>query len=485
MTEQLRKTKRYNRQLVRRTQKAFAIIIPLLLLFVGFLLWRTFYFQSHFYPGTVINGIDCSRASIEEAAELFQEEISRYILTIKERGGGEEKLSAQVVGLVYMANEPLKALKEEQNQAHNWLKDRTVVKEYTIDQIVALDEDRLDAALNTLIALDPSQVTEPVDAQLAKDRSGKYEVIEEVEGNALKPDEFRERVSAALMCLDEEIDLEEENLYREPEIRVSQAMYDAADTLNTYLSAEITYTFGAEKEVVNRRTFEDWILVDEDYNVALSFEGLANYAYQTALKYDNFGEAIDFVTTTGVKLTLSGYYGWQIDQDAMILELKELIAAGETVTKEPPTSRQIGVYERTIRRTYVEIDLWNQHLYFYMEGRLMLETDIVSGCVEKGHTTPVGLFYIYHKERNAILRGEGYESPVKYWMPFNGGIGLHDASWRSAFGSHIYMYAGSHGCINLPEWAAYEIYSNVSEGTPVICYALSDHYGTLNEGWDD
>ncbi|MEI3138955.1 MAG: L,D-transpeptidase [Lachnospiraceae bacterium] len=59
---------------------------------------------------------------------------------------------------------------------------------------------------------------------------------------------------------------------------------------------------------------------------------------------------------------------------------------------------------------------------------------------------------------------------MTYWMPFNGGIGLHDANWRSSFGGSIYQTNGSHGCVNLPRSAAKEIYERVYDGIPIICY---------------
>ena len=68
--------------------------------------------------------------------------------------------------------------------------------------------------------------------------------------------------------------------------------------------------------------------------------------------------------------------------------------------------------------------------------------------------TPTGTFGITYKERDATLTGQNYSSDVKYWMPFYGNVGLHDASWRSSFGSDIYVTNGSHGCINLPPDAA-------------------------------
>ena len=78
-----------------------------------------------------------------------------------------------------------------------------------------------------------------------------------------------------------------------------------------------------------------------------------------------------------------------------------------------------------------------------------------------------------YKERNAMLVGENYETPVSYWMPFNQNVGLHDAVWRDSFGGSIYKTSGSHGCINLPYAIAKQIYGYAEKGMPVICYHLS------------
>ena len=87
-----------------------------------------------------------------------------------------------------------------------------------------------------------------------------------------------------------------------------------------------------------------------------------------------------------------------------------------------------------------------------------------------------GLYSLTYKEKDRILRGKKkpdgtyeYESHVDYWMPFNGGIGLHDASWRSKFGGTLYQTGGSHGCINLPPQKAPALYDLVYKGIPVLC----------------
>ncbi|MFR2213749.1 MAG: L,D-transpeptidase family protein [Ruminococcus sp.] len=55
-------------------------------------------------------------------------------------------------------------------------------------------------------------------------------------------------------------------------------------------------------------------------------------------------------------------------------------------------------------------------------------------------------------------------------MPFNGGIGFHDATWQAYFGGDRYTYAGSHGCINMPLDAAATLYSIIDTNVPIVCF---------------
>ena len=55
-------------------------------------------------------------------------------------------------------------------------------------------------------------------------------------------------------------------------------------------------------------------------------------------------------------------------------------------------------------------------------------------------------------------------------MPFNGGIGIHYATWRDVFGKEEYKTKGSHGCINAPYAVANAIFDNIEAGTPIVCF---------------
>ena len=121
--------------------------------------------------------------------------------------------------------------------------------------------------------------------------------------------------------------------------------------------------------------------------------------------------------------------------------------------------------------TYIEVDILNQLLYYYEDNVRRFTTSVVTGNHRLHHDTPTGVYRILGKQRNIVLKGKDYASPVSYWMNFIGNsIGFHDADWRSKFGGSIYLTNGSHGCVNIPPSAMPELYGMVKVGTPVVLY---------------
>ncbi len=156
-----------------------------------------------------------------------------------------------------------------------------------------------------------------------------------------------------------------------------------------------------------------------------------------------------------------------------------MILSGESQSREPEYSQTGASFdENDYGNTYAEVNLTAQHMFLYVDGNKVMESDFVSGNVARGFATPPGIFGIMYKQRDAVLRGPGYASPVRFWMPFNGGIGFHDANWRGQFGGSIYRTNGSHGCVNMPYEAAKTLFENIYTGMPVICYNLD---GTGNQ----
>jgi hypothetical protein len=127
-----------------------------------------------------------------------------------------------------------------------------------------------------------------------------------------------------------------------------------------------------------------------------------------------------------------------------------------------------------LNNAHVEVDIDNQQLTMVKDGKVVIHTNIVTG-LPNGRATPTGLYWAHHMQRNISLSGPGYVVFVKYWVSVIGdSIGLHDASWRWAFGGVNYLSNGTHGCINIPESAMAVIYQNVYTGMPVIIHSKAN-----------
>ncbi|PRR81179.1 L,D-transpeptidase [Clostridium vincentii] len=118
----------------------------------------------------------------------------------------------------------------------------------------------------------------------------------------------------------------------------------------------------------------------------------------------------------------------------------------------------------------MEINLTKQHLWFYKNGKLITDGDVITGLPTKDSETPTGIYQLKYKAKNATLKGEGYSVPVAVFMPFNAGIGIHGLGNRPLFGGSVYLKNGSQGCINCPSSLVKTIYNNIDAGTPVVCY---------------
>lgn len=433
------------------------------------------HYEKVFFPNTTINGVDASKKSVEEVRELIASGIDNYTLAILERGGKEETIKGRDIGLEAVFDGSLEKLLGSQ-EAFQWVRASKEPKSYEIETMIQYEEGKLESELLKLSCFQEEQMEQPEDAYISDYAPGRgYTIVAPKEGSLLEPQKAREGIAEAIVNLKPSVSLEELGAYIGPEITAEDpGLLEQLETKNRYVGAAITYNFGAEKQVLNGDTISQWIGIGDQGEIALDSQAVSDYVKELASRYDTYNRAKTLKTSYGqtVKIT-GGVYGWRIDQNAEAAELAELIRRGENQEREPVYRQKAA--SRTgadYGNTYVEINLTGQHLFFYKDGKLVVESDFVSGNAARGWATPAGVYSLTYKQRNAVLKGENYRTPVDYWMPFNGGIGLHDAKWRSTFGGTIYKTGGSHGCVNLPHSVAKTIYENIEAGIPVLCYHL-------------
>ncbi len=456
---------------MKNYKKVGTVIIITLCALLIFYFGMTLYFMNHFYANSEINGIDVSKKSVADVEVLMASVIQDYTLNLKERGGKSESIKAADVGLRYNSDEDFKKLKDNQNP-FSWALAYFNTQDFKMTVEVTYDEKRFKERIDKLSCLKSNNIIEPKNPSFQYIDSS-YVIADEILGNKIDKDVLYSHVSDALLKKEVEIDLELISCYIEPQYSVnSQKIMEVRDTLNKYLSSKITYTFGNSEEVLDDSTLNKWLTVDENFKIAVDEKKVEEYIDMLSEKYNTTGRIRNFVTSSGETIQISGGdFSRPINK---VKETQDLIAAikeGRTIIKEPVYGQNGLSYDNgDIGNTYVEIDLTKQHIWFYKNGSLIVEGDIVTGNVSSGHTTPKGIYELKYKAKNVVLRGPGYAAPVVFWMPFNGGIGMHDANWRSVFGGNIYKTNGSHGCINCSHNVANAIYNNIEQGGPIICY---------------
>lgn len=234
-------------------------------------------------------------------------------------------------------------------------------------------------------------------------------------------------------------------------------------------------------------------LQDADGDFVVDEKLLAGWLKDLADRYDTYQKEWTFETTNGKSVTVKGVtYGTTMNQKQELVWLKQYFKAlaalqnmdGTPITTEhAPDRLHTAEYTRdafthsgtSIGDTYIEVDMGLQKLYYYENGELRLESDTVTGNRKRRYSTPEGVNFVYNKQKNRVLRGQGYTQPVKFWMPVKGAVGIHDAEWRDEFGGDIYLTNGSHGCVNIPLEKAETLYDMVEVGTPVVMFYGEDN----------
>ncbi len=445
------------------------IVTVLAVIYMGI----SIYFQSHFCFGTTIDGIKVGGKTPEQVEKLIQHEIENYSIRLSGREGANEIISGKDIQIEPVFDGEAADLLEKQ-QGFYWAKYLFTGQALELKRVVSYDESSLEKELDKLSITDQSKQREPVNAGWEyKDEN--YVLVPADYGTVINKNTLKRMVGEAILVLADELDLDEANCYAAPEISDDNPkLLELLENLNRSLCMIFTYDFDESTEVIEKETIAGWLSASDDMEIQVNEEAVAEYVKALGKKYNTAYYPKTLETSYGSTVTIqNGHYGWWINSAEETAQLISDIKAGEDVTREPVYSLRANSHgENDYGDSYVEINLTAQHLFVYKDGKLVVESDFVSGCVAKNHATPTGAFAVTYKTKDAVLRGADYETPVNYWMPFNGDIGMHDLTSRRAFGGDIYLTNGSHGCINLPLSAAKTIYETIEQGWPVLVYQL-------------
>ena len=444
----------------------------------------SYYYTSHFFEGTTINGIDSSNRTAYEVEQEIAGKKDNYTIQVRARMQDPQAITGKDIDYKYVSSGAVLQLLKTQ-KSWEWIGSLFETKNYMVQEETFFSREKLEEQVNSLNCAKKENQIAPENAYVSFVNS-EFTIVPETEGNELNTKEAYQMICRAIDNDAAEVNLESDpKAYKKADVtKESSELQNMVNTYKNLTKANITYTFGDETVTLDGNTIKNWLQFDEKGQLLQNDEAfrqhVVDYVAQLAADHDTVGTERQFQTTSGRTVYVYGSaYGWKIDQDKEVAQLMQEIQSGTQTTREPVYSMRANAHGiNDLGDTYIEVDLTEQYMWYYQNGNIIFQSEIVSGLPsDPDRKTPPGIFTLNSKSSPSVLRGEmtangtySYEQPVTYWMPFNGGIGFHDADWQPYFGGDRYLTGGSHGCINLPPENAGQLYSLIQYDVPIICF---------------
>ena len=443
-------------------------------------------YEQRFLPGTRILGVDCSNMTVEQAAGALDGAAGASVISLGDATG------VQVVDIPlrrFFDEDTIPALvsdafTRQRSEAawYDWFFERT--RDYSSRPLEGITTAEVKSVLRDVLAGQADR-TGPINARVEITDTG-YTLIAEEPGNLVNVLVS----SAALVAPLRELDdlaagvgaVVAEGALIPPAVTAdSPRITRVTEALEAYLGVTITLDFGdGSTYTLTREDIRSVSQVELAGSRVVCRPDEALVAELTEVLIADYGVDGVFAKFRHASQTRPYVYyrvgdtGWIMDREGLSQQVYDALSAREDAVIVPDYDytwywQEIYRYNR-VGDTYIEISLDNQYMWCYLNGELLIETPIVTGNIAEHNDTRRGCFRIAYKTGNLYLNGPTWHDWVEFWMPFDGGIGLHDSSWRDVYGGDIYLTDGSHGCINTPRDAMEVIYANYRVNDYVIVY---------------
>lgn len=420
------------------------------------------FFRTHFYPDTSVDGIEIGRAEPDEAMEKLRAELIRGEITVSLLGKNYTVPCSDVLEIT--DEDRLNKLLSVRNY-YEWPVEAFRTHVISTEKTIQCDAEKLKADMEKSGIFSVSAT--PADAVLSSFETGKgYRIIPDRNGCNVNEADTLEYVRAKINEGNRKIDLTDRCTVKAKITADNADLNRECADLNRIIAHNIVMSYQGEAVALNGDTLNQWITKDENGVPSLDRNKVVEYSDGMQNMFADRFAALQ--KRTGFK-----YY---VDAEQLSAILTEQLESAENATAseavEIPVLEASPDFDPDLGMSYIDVNLGAQTVTVYENAKVIMQTACVTGLPTAERRTHEGVFHIYYKQRNRTLRGEHHEyaSFVNYWMPFDKGRGLHDATWRGKFGGDIYKYAGSHGCVNLPKDFAEELYGKVYVGETVYVH---------------
>ena len=302
-----------------------------------------------------------------------------------------------------------------------------------------------------------------------------FKIVPEQEGDTLLADVVLDQVTRGTVNFAPKVTLTDAVLAKPTVTEDDPALAAAREQANDYLEGALLTMAGKDVLSISAADIAEQVKVADDLSVSFDPAPLVSMVQEKVNVMDTVGATRTYTRPDGKQFTVKGGdYGWITDSQATAEAVKKALEAGKggtiEITMKQNAAQSPDEFGRDFGSRYIDVDLKKQHATLFDEdGKVLWESDIVSGLPKDGRDTPEGTYYIKTNDGKSVLRGykpdgsKDYETEVQYWMPFkDNSIGFHDAGWQAQFGSH--------GCVNLPPDKAKELHEVLKVGDVVVVH---------------
>lgn len=450
------------------------LILPLVLVLIAITgySYKALSYQQSFVKNTQIGSVDVSNLNKEEAKQKLSKELTSESVDIVDNGVLWKSVPKEQLGIEYDVDSAVDTALSKQNP---WLWGVASFSKPASTEVktTQLDKDEMkkttDSLKKELVALNKDR-DETKNASI-EHKDGKFEIVDEVQGNTINEDELLQAFFDSISTGKPSVEIND--YLTKPTILASDdSLQEELDAIYSVASINASYSINGQDIQIPQDTIASWVTLT-DGQVDLDSEKVANYVASLGEDYNTSTNPTNFKSTKRGEVSVpAGAYSWTIATNSEAEQLKKLILAGEDFSgRVPYFEGSTTPGGPLITDTYIEVDLENQHMWYYKNGKVELETAVITG--KPSTPTPPGMFYVWNKKRDEILRGEDYASPVDYWMPIDWtGVGIHDSPWQNAdaYGGDSHLTVGSHGCINTPPEICKQLFNMIDVGVPVVVF---------------
>ena len=460
------------------------------------------------YPNTTIAGVDISFSSASSAATKVNSAWKHYKLTVS---GDDFSWTYQpesdkpivdgeaAAREIIEANEPLlwpsRLVASLSGKTDTATEDNTIDLDKKVDLSMlsdAFDQKQFEEDLGSAIdAFNEGRSGTFEAASSYDEQAGKFTVEKARSNEKLNREHVIKYAELELASLAESVDLSKigNDAYEPLNGTLTNDQIKAAcDAANNFLGVNVSLKLnGEEAGKVDGSSVLQWISFADAANPTLDTSQISSWAAELANSFNTIGTTRWWKRADGKDCVVEGGdFGWSIDSKTLAKQVEDAINNKQTGDIEIDYSNKADTFTAKGEpdwKAYIDVDLSEQHARYYDEsGNIVWEANFISGKPGED-ATPEGVWQINSNNGASKLIGAKdpetgkpkYESPVSYWMPFEGNmVGFHDATWqndKSFDDPNSYKWCGSHGCINLRLADAKALHDCIKVGLCVVVHS--------------